>query len=209
MTKIIRIEPAHRVFSITWNLGLRCNYDCMYCPPIFHDSTSAHKSLQELKSTWIAIVDKSQGKNLKYKISFTGGEVTGNRNFIPFLSWLRATYTHNIDKILLTTNGSATLKYYQRLLALVDNISFSVHSEHINEQKFFDIVIALQKQLPPNKHIHVNIMDEWWNQDRIKIYSDLLTKHRISYNVNQIDYSLQTRPYTIMKGKLNLANTQS
>lgn len=205
MTKIIRIEPVVRVFSITWNLGARCNYDCMYCPSSLHDSTSPHKSLQELKRVWVDIVEKTQAKNLKYKISFTGGEVTGNKYFLPFLTWLRNNYADKIDKILLTTNGSATLKYYQRLLNLVDNISFSTHSEHINEQKFFDTVIALKSHLPKNKHIHVNIMDEYWNQDRIKLYSELLAKNQISHNVNRIDYSAKTRDYTVMKGKLNLA----
>lgn len=205
MSNIIRIEPVERVFSITWNFGARCNYDCMYCPTNLHDSTSPHRTIHELKKIWLSIVDKTQQKNLKYKISITGGEVTGNRDFIPFLTWLKNNYTNQIDKILLTTNGSATLKYYQRLLTLVDNISFSMHSEHINEQKFFDIVLNLKQDLPLNKHMHVNIMDEWWNQDRIKLYCSILEKHQISHNVNRIDYSSQTRTYPIMKGKLNLA----
>lgn len=209
MPNIIRIEPISRVFSITWNLGARCNYDCMYCPSRLHDSTSPHKTIRELKAVWIDIVEKTQQKNLKYKISITGGEVTGNRDFIPFLTWLNNNYKQELDKILLTTNGSATLKYYQKLLNLVDNISFSMHSEHINEQKFFNTVIDLHKNLSPGKHIHVNIMNEWWNQDRIKVYCDILAKHQISHNINQIDYSSQTRNHPIMKGKLNLAITST
>jgi hypothetical protein len=131
----------------------------------------------------------------------------GNKNFVPFLQWLRHNYGHQIDKILITTNGSATYKYYNKLLDCVDNISFSVHSEYIDEKKFFDTVLNLHRNLPTGKHIHVCIMDEYWNVDRIKLYQQLLTNHNISHNVNQINYSVQTRSHPIMKGKLNLANT--
>ena len=62
-------------------------------------------------------------------------------------------------------------------------------------------------QLPEHKHIHVNIMNEWWNEDRIPMYCDILKSYNISHNVNQINYSWQTRTIPIMKGKLNLANT--
>lgn len=207
--KIIRVVPAKKNFSITWNLGRRCNYDCMYCPVELHDSTSPHLSLTQLQSYWDNIVKNTQSKNLKYKISFTGGEVTGNKDFVPFLKWLKEHYSNQIDQILITTNGSATYKYYRNLINLVDNISFSLHSEHVNEQKFFDTVIKLHQTLPNGKHIHVNIMDEHWNRERFPLYTEILSTHKISNAINQIDYSQQTRTHTILKGKLNLATTRA
>jgi hypothetical protein len=177
----------------------------MYCGPQWHDSTSKHKSLAELKSAWQGIYEQSRYLGLKYKISFTGGEVTGNRDFYPFVKWLRAEYTDSIGQILLTTNGSATYKYYAKLFEVVDNISFSTHSEHIDEQKFFDTVIKLKQTIDRHKFIHVNIMNESWNQTRISAYQSLLSEYNISHNVNEIDYTQQTRTIPIMKGKLNLA----
>jgi organic radical activating enzyme len=207
--KIIRVVPAKKNFLITWNLGRRCNYDCMYCPVELHDSTSSHLSLVQLQSYWDNIVKKTQSKNLKYKISFTGGEVTGNKDFVPFLKWLKKHHSDQIDQILITTNGSATYKYYCNLINLVDNISFSLHSEHVNEQKFFDTVIKLHQNLPNGKHIHVNIMDEYWNRERFPLYTEILSTHNISNAINQIDYSQQIRSHPILKGKLNLANTRA
>jgi len=203
--KIISIEPSDPVFSINWSLSRRCNYDCMYCPSRLHDDHSPHLSLEQLQRYWIDIERKTSHQGLKYKISFSGGEPTGNRDFLPFLSWLKQNYGHSINKILLTTNGSATYGHYKKLFDLVDNISFSTHSEHMDEQKFFDMVIRLHETIAPSKFIHVNIMDEFWNQDRIPYYQKLLTDHDISYNVNKIDYSSQTRNYPIIKGKRNLA----
>jgi MoaA/NifB/PqqE/SkfB family radical SAM enzyme len=201
---IYRIEPTDRVFSITWNIGTRCNYDCMYCPTSLHDNHSKHASLDLLKQRWQSIFSKTAHKNLPYKISFTGGEVTVNKSFLPLLRWMRENYQPNIAKILVTSNGSASLNYYTKLYALVDNLSLSFHSEHADEQKFFDLVIKLHQDLLPDKHLHVNIMNETWNQHRIPAYQKILDQHGISNAVNNIDYSMQTRSFPILKGKSNL-----
>ena len=204
MPNIYRIEPTDQVFSLTWNIGTRCNYDCMYCPTSLHDNYSKHASLDLLKQRWQSIFSKTARRNLLYKISFTGGEVTVNKSFLPLLRWMRKNYQDNIAKILVTSKGSASLNYYTKLYALIDNLSLSFHSEHADEQKFFDLAIKLHQNLLPGKHLHVNIMDESWNQDRIKLYQKILDQYDISNAVNNIDYSMQTRSIPIMKGKINL-----
>ena len=204
MPNIYRIEPTDQVFSLTWNIGTRCNYDCMYCPTSLHDNYSKHSSLELLKQRWQSVFGKTAHKNLPYKISFTGGEVTVNKSFLPLLRWMRENYQPNIAKILVTSNGSASLNYYTKLYALVDNLSLSFHSEHADEQKFFDLAIKLRQNLLPGKHLHVNIMNEVWNQHRIPEYQRILDQHNISNVVNNIDYSKQTRSFPIMKGESNL-----
>jgi hypothetical protein len=104
----------------------------------------------------------------------------------------------------VTTNGSASLNYYTKLYALVDNLSLSFHSEHADEQKFFDLAIKLHQNLLPGKHLHVNIMNETWNQHRIPAYQEILEQYGISNAINNINYSKQTRSFPIMKGKANL-----
>lgn len=203
--KVIKLVPSEKVFSITWDITRRCNYDCMYCPTNWHDSTSKLKTLAEFKSDWLNIHSKTYTKDLKYKISISGGEATINKDLLPFLKWIRDQYGDKINKILLTTNGSASYNYYKKIYEVVDNVSFSTHSEHINEQKFFDTVVKLKKNLSKDKFIHVNIMNEFWNQDRILIYRKILTENNISYSVNEIKYDLQTRSFPIIKGNLNLA----
>jgi hypothetical protein len=176
----------------------------MYCPTSLHDNHSKHASLDQLKKRWQSIFSKTSHKNLLYKISFTGGEVTVNKSFLPLLKWMRENYQDNISKILVTSNGSASLNYYTKLYALVDNLSLSFHSEHADEQKFFDLAIKLRQNLMPGKHLHINIMNEDWNQDRIPLYQKILDQHSISNAVNNVDYSTQTRSIPIMKGKINL-----
>jgi len=176
----------------------------MYCPTKWHDITSRQHTLAELQQYWKDIYSKSQHKNLKYKISFTGGELTSNRDFLPFVEWLRTKYQDSIFQILVTTNGSATTRYYTRMFEYVDNISFSVHSEHIDEQKFFNMIRDIKISIPDKKFIHVNIMNEFWNQNRINAYKLLLENLGVSYSLNEVDYSLRTRENPVIKGKLNL-----
>lgn len=203
-TRIIAVKPTEKYFSLQWLVGTRCNYDCMYCSTAWHDDHSQHHSLDKLKEAWIKIYQQTHHLGLTYKISFSGGELTTNKNFLPFLAWLRSNYNHCIFKILLTTNGSASFKYYLRMFEFVDNITFSTHSEHINEKKFFGMIVDLHQQIDPSKFIEVAIMDEFWNQDRIKAYKKILEDHNISYSLDEINYSFKTREIPIFQGKLNL-----
>jgi len=199
--KIIKIEPIPRVFNITWNPGLRCNFDCMYCPDYLHNLTSADKTLDELKTLWLSIIEKTQHKNMQYKISFTGGEVTVNENFLPFVQWLDQNYSDQINTVGITTNGSASKKYYETLIntGIVKFISFSVHSEFFNEKKFFENVVNTHVNAKLlDKNIHVNIMNEYWNAINIQKYCDFLTKNNINHSVNEIHYEAKIRDFNLL-----------
>jgi MoaA/NifB/PqqE/SkfB family radical SAM enzyme len=203
-SKIVSVEPTENYFSLSWRVGIRCNYNCMYCSADWHNDTDGFHSLEELQQAWIELFEKTKFRNLPYKILFTGGELTANKNFLPFVAWLKENYSQHLFKLIVTTNGSASLSYYEKMFQCVDNITFSVHSEHIEEQKFFDMITKLHQTLPSDKFLHVAIMNEYWNQERIKLYTALLINQKISHSVNEIDYSLQTRQQPIFMGKLNL-----
>ena len=202
--KIIRVEPTDPMLILTWMIGARCNYDCMYCPEELHDNTSSHPDLEKLKLAWLNLYTKTQQLNLPYKISFTGGEVTANKSFLPLIEYVK-NGNFNIGQLIVTTNGSASLRYYQRLCSLVDAVSFSTHSEFFDEADFFYKVEQLNKiMIRPEKSFHVNIMDEYWNQDRIPLYQSWLQERNISHSINSINYSRQTRTHVLSQGKQNL-----
>jgi MoaA/NifB/PqqE/SkfB family radical SAM enzyme len=193
------IKPVDEYFSIVWQVDLRCNFDCMYCPENFHNLTSPTKTLEQLQLSWTKIFDKSAHKNLKYKISFTGGEVTINKDFLPFIIWLRENYHDHIFQIGVSTNGSAAEKYYLKLIEYIDFITFSTHSEFFNEKKFFENVVACYSKMQDSaKTIHVNIMNESWHNDRIMTYIDFLKEKDISYTLAEIDFTKQIRQTNIL-----------
>jgi MoaA/NifB/PqqE/SkfB family radical SAM enzyme len=202
--KIIRVEPTDSYIMLTWMIGSRCNYDCMYCPTELHDATSKGPEFEKLKLAWDSFYFKTKHIGLPYKISFTGGEVTAIKSFLPLIEYLRSDH-FNLAQLLVTTNGSASVNYYRRLAELVHAISFSTHSEFFNEQEFFNKVKEIdQIMIRPERSVHVNIMDEYWNQDRIELYKSWCTKHNISYSTNLVDYDRQTRTQPIMQGTYNL-----
>lgn len=176
----------------------------MYCPSELHDSTSKFHDLETLKGAWHNIYAESSHLKIKYKISFTGGEVTANKNFLPLIQWLRENYTE-IERIDITTNGSASVKYYKKLSSMVESISFSTHSEFFNEAEFFKKVLAIHQLMQrPKKSVHVNIMNEYWNQSRISLYKTWLANNNVDYLINEIDYSKQIRNVVFHKGKQNI-----
>lgn len=204
MSKIIKIESVPKYYSITWMLGSFCNYDCMYCPSDLHDTTSRPHELNTMKTVWQNIYEKTKHLELKYKINFTGGEVTANKNFLPLVEWLRNNYA-DIVVIVITTNGSASANYYSKLAEVVESISFSTHSEFMNEKEFFDKTISINRlMIKLKKSFHVSIMNEFWNKKRIELYKKVLDKHKINYTVNEINYLHKIRNFTVNKGQQDL-----
>lgn len=203
MKKIVKVIPNEKFFSVNWMIGKRCNYDCMYCPHEYHDTTSSHRKLEVLQEAWNKIFEKTKHLELPYKISFTGGEPTANKNFLPLIGWLNVNFP--IHSITVTSNGSAGLSYYEKLCGNVSSLSLSTHSEFMDEQIFFKKVVALNKIMKrPKKSLHVNIMNEFWNTERIKLYEKLCKKHNISYSINEINYSKKIRDEIKNEGKANL-----
>lgn len=202
LEKIVQVDPIAPRIALSWMLGSRCNYDCMYCPDYLHDLTSSHPDLEKLKQAWHLFYKKTHHLNLPYKISFTGGEVTANKSFLPLVEYLKNS-DYNINQIVVTTNGSASKNYYTRLASLVTDISFSVHSEFMDEADFFTKVLAIDRvMIRPNKSVHVNVMNEWWNQDRIPLYEEWLKDKNISYSINHVIYANpESRP--VFKGIKN------
>lgn len=201
--KVVRVDAVPRQFSVTWMLGSRCNYDCMYCPDELHDNTSQHHDLAVMKKMWSQIIENTAHLALTYKISFTGGEVTTNRYFLPLVRWIKD--QSYITQVFLTSNGSASISYYQRLAELVDGLSLSTHSEFMDEKKFFTMAKEInQIMIRPYKSLHINIMDESWNRHRIPLYSKFCVENGISYSINRIDYTRQIRTEAMLQGKANI-----
>jgi organic radical activating enzyme len=193
----IKIEPVEKFFRVNWRFDIRCNYDCCYCATEWHDLLSPIKSLPQLKHAWTKIFKWSLQRDLPMQISFTGGEPTVNKNFLPLIEWIYKNNRNRIAMAGMSTNGSAPAKVYLRLIELLDYISFSIHSEFFDENKFFSTVIKTKNStIGTKKRINVSIMDEPWNRHRFNFYKKVLDDHDIDWKINYInwDYSTSTIP---------------
>ena len=109
---------------IDWYIGKRCNFSCSYCADFIHDNYSAHVPFSQMKIFVDKIVARF-GTNIHW--SLTGGEPTLNPDFIELLKYLQ-------DKkyeISVCTNGSRSIEYMCQMYEYVDNITYSLHFEHV------------------------------------------------------------------------------
>jgi MoaA/NifB/PqqE/SkfB family radical SAM enzyme len=205
MSKIIRIEPTDDVFSITWTMHLRCNYDCMYCGDVRHEYNQGKVlSLEELQSYWNQVYQKTKHTNKLYKLVLSGGEPTVNKNLLPFVNWLRNTFKDRIFQLGLCTNGSASKSYYLDLFEYFDWISFSTHTEYLDEEKFFNSAVAcnLYAKETCNKSFMIKIMPEPWASNSVQRFIQICQQNNIHYDLaDHIDMSRQTRAHPIFKIK--------
>lgn len=201
MSKIVRITPTERVFSISWIPHIRCNYDCMYCPDDRHDNTTRFPDLDRMKDHWQQILQKTGHLDLPYKINWSGGEPSLWKNFSPLIQWLRQEYSERIKQMGTISNGSASTKYYLKLFANLDYLTFSTHTEFMDEEKFFANARACQRYaVESNKSFMINIMEEYWNPDYNNRLIDLCRENQINFHITRITYNLPgTRTYPILQ----------
>lgn len=109
---------------IDWYIGKRCNFSCSYCADFIHDNYSAHVPFEKMKIFVDKIVAR-YGTNITW--SLTGGEPTLNPDFIRLLEYLQDKKYH----ISVCTNGSRSMEYLLQMYELVDNITYSLHFEHV------------------------------------------------------------------------------
>lgn len=186
---LVNITPLENIFSITWIMHLKCNNDCMYCG-WQHSAQGKVLNLEELKQRWTTVFEKTKHKNLKYKIGFTGGEVTLNRDFIPFIDWLYDNYQEHIHYAGLTSNGVVHVRHYLKLFEKINFITLSTHTESIDMDSFFEKAIILNDYAKAhNKIFMVNIMEEYWAWNEIKQMLDLCHSNNIFYGLSAINYN--------------------
>lgn len=130
MSRLVAIRYKHnRLNNITidWYVGKRCNFCCSYCADFIHDNYSDHVPFKKMK-IFVDKITKVYGNNINW--SLTGGEPTLNPDFLKLLEYLQ-------DKkyeISVCTNGSRSLDYLCQMYKFADNITFSLHFEHISHK---------------------------------------------------------------------------
>lgn len=183
---IVKLKAFTDAFVVHWFIGKRCNFDCSYCPSMWHDKTSKDLSYDTLVEAWERIVRSTQHKkDVKYNLSILGGEPTLNKDFLPFMRWLHSEYKDKIVELGVITNGTAKSEYYKELVKYCTWITFTIHSEFTNERKFFNTVCET-KQHASKCMIHVNIMKEHRNSDRNEKIKEFLNAKNISNYLHPI-----------------------
>ncbi len=116
-------------FSVDWYVGRRCNFDCTYCPSYLHDNYSKHVTYDNMKK-FVDIITEKHGTNVIWSLS--GGEPTVNPDFMKICHYIK--HEVGCKHISLTTNGSRTYEYFEKLFENLDNITLSLHLEYVGKR---------------------------------------------------------------------------
>ena len=159
MPKIFAIEPAidptaRPTFLLDWELTLKCNLDCSYCPtpqqvPLsqaYHDNTAEHPPLDECLQT-IDFMYEYVDAYMKYKPQWTrsvvlniyGGESLFHPDIVEIVTQTRIKHEQYKDSwpltITCTTNGVVGQNCMSKIVNLIDEFTVSYHAESLKKQK--------------------------------------------------------------------------
>lgn len=144
------VTPANPItFLLDWELTLKCNLDCSYCPVGIHgghDNSTKHPPLDECLRTakfMFEYVDLymnvKKSKNKVVILNVYGGESLHHPNIVEILEQLRSFQKPYADKwslvVTVTTNAIVPEKKFKQIAEYVDNFTLSYHTESSDKQK--------------------------------------------------------------------------
>ena len=130
------------LFSVSWILGRFCNYKCSYCWPYANSQTPDYLDQTIYYNTVNEIERQAQinGFN-ELHWSFSGGEPTAWKNFIPICEWIYETLPR--ATLAVNTNLSRPLAWWEKHYHLFDDVVASFHVEFADKKKYEENSIFL------------------------------------------------------------------
>jgi pyruvate-formate lyase-activating enzyme len=155
MSKIISIEPAidpnaRPTFLLDWELTLKCNLDCSYCPStggnIAHDNARPHPPLEKCFESidfMFAYVDLYMQKKPRWTrmvvLNVYGGESLLHPDIEIILREIRQRHAQYQDRwpltVTCTTNAVIGKRRMENIVNYIDEFTVSYHCETLSKQK--------------------------------------------------------------------------
>ena len=158
-----QLESIHQhhnsYFHINWNLTNTCNFSCEYCHPYNYAGTSKSFDLQHYKDT-VSKIQSGLDPSEQLVISFTGGEPTAIDLFEDLVTWL---YGQGV-LVGLTTNGSKSIKFWERTRHMYRWVSFSFHSERSNVKHMLRVVDTLWSHTMLSVRVMMHTRQEYFDK---------------------------------------------
>ena len=159
MNKIISIEPAidpnaRPTFLLDWELTMKCNLDCSYCPTpdqtdisrAYHDNSADHPPSEDCIKTidfMYEYVDLYMSMKPRWTravvLNIYGGESLFHPRIAEILHEVKKKHLKYQDKwpltVTCTTNGVVGKQRMSEIVDLVDEFTVSFHAESLRKQK--------------------------------------------------------------------------
>ena len=144
------IDPNNRIsFLLDWELTMKCNLDCSYCPPGLyagHDNSTRHPPKEECIRALEFMFEyadqymQRKPKGLKYVVlNVYGGESLHHPDIVEILSQIQQKYQPYQDRwhltVTTTTNAIVSHKKLSKIIPYIDEFTVSSHVESTDKQK--------------------------------------------------------------------------
>lgn len=124
---------------IQWMLGNNCNYHCSYCLDIFHKSDHPSPDQDFFLDTCKDIIYHYDELGRDVVFEFLGGEPTLVEK-IPDIGNRLSNFPTNI---VLKTNGSASIEWWQKTRRYLSEVIISVHREYADINHIINVIELL------------------------------------------------------------------
>lgn len=131
---------------VQWMLGNNCNYNCSYCLDLFKRGDFPPPKEEQFVEICKEIIYHYDDLNKDVVFEFIGGEPTLMEK-IPEVGKRLHNYP---TSIILRTNGSASLDWWQRCSRYLSEVIISVHREFADLDHIKQVIRYLQE----NKDLH-------------------------------------------------------
>jgi hypothetical protein len=155
------VDPNSRItFLLDWELTMKCNLDCSYCPTgIYggHDNSTKHPKLEDCLKTidfmykYADLYMSKKVNGIKHVVlNVYGGESLYHPSIVKILENARSKYSGYSDRwpltITTTTNAVVPSKKIKEITKFVDEFTCSYHSEasEKQQQQFKDNVLLIK-----------------------------------------------------------------
>lgn len=124
---------------LQWNIGNVCNYSCEYCPALLHDGSMGWVELDVIKNLLTKF--KKHFSEQVIKLELLGGEVTVKKDFIELMQFCKDEGFGSV----ISSNGSRTIQYWERLCPYLDQINFTFHPNFADRINFIQVLETCTK----------------------------------------------------------------
>ena len=205
------IDPNNKInFLLDWELTLKCNLDCSYCPTGLyggHDNSTKHPPVSDCLKTidfmfeYVDLYMKTKIRGIRSVIlNVYGGESLYHPNIITILNAVREKHEKYQSAwqltVTTTTNATISVKKLAEVIPLIDEFTVSYHTENSSKQKeqFRNNLLTIKQHDKRIKCIVLMHADtEKFNDANSMI--DWLKNNNIKYLPRQLDHGIIETKY--------------
>lgn len=121
-----------------WFISSKCNYECSYCPTEYHNKHPHKNTFDDI----ISGIDKLNSLNIKYNISFWGGEPTLFPKYIDICKKV----IEKGNTVYTVTNGSRSSSFFKELINY-SSLNISLHQEFLISNKIINNIKAILQEI--------------------------------------------------------------